>query len=167
MAENLDMDRKIAVITGASSGIGAATAIRLAQIGYHVLLVARRTERIAKLVDGIQADGGKAILLVADLAQENQCQDLIQRIETELGDIGILINNAGFGWYGYSDEMPWATARQMIEVNMASLVNLTLQCLPGMKARRAGHIINVSSIAGSLPSQGIVLYGATKAFVDA
>jgi short-subunit dehydrogenase len=71
------------------------------------------------------------------------------------------------GWYGYSDEMPWETARQMIEVNIASLTKLTLLFLTEMKARGVGHIINIGSIAGSIPSQGVALYSATKAFVDA
>jgi short-subunit dehydrogenase len=81
--------------------------------------------------------------------------------------VDVLINNAGLGWYGYSEKMPWETARQLIEVNIASLTKLTLMFLSEMKERGEGHIINIGSIAGSIPSQGVALYSATKAFVDA
>jgi short-subunit dehydrogenase len=88
-------------------------------------------------------------------------------VQDRFGSLDVLINNAGLGWYGFSDEMPWTVARQMIEVNITALTQLTLLFLPEMKKRKRGHIINVGSIVGSLPSQGVALYSGTKSFIDA
>ena len=158
---------KVAVITGASSGIGAATAIRLAQGGHHVVLTARRRERLEQVAEHIYQEGGTAQLIVADLTREEERLEVFQQVISQHGHIDTLINNAGFGWYGYTESMPWPLAHQMLQVNILALAQLTLLFLPGMKARDEGHIINVGSIVGSLPSQGVAVYGATKAFIDA
>ena len=79
----------------------------------------------------------------------------------------MLINNAGFGWYGYFNQMQWQDARNLLAVNVEALAHLTRLALPDMLARRSGHIVNISSIAGGLPNQGIAMYAASKAFVDA
>ncbi len=79
----------------------------------------------------------------------------------------MLVNNAGLGWYGYGDEMTWNTAWDMLQVNVEAVVQLSLSFLGKMRRRNTGHIINVGSISGSLPSQGVALYGATKSFLDA
>ncbi len=163
------MDRwqgKVALITGASSGIGAATARMLAREGWRVILVARRPGRLQALAEEIRAAGGKAQAIVADLAVEEERQRLFREVQAS-GGIDVLINNAGLGWYGYGADMPWPTARQMLEVNVAAVVHLTLLFLPEMRARNSGHIVNVGSIAGSLPSQGVALYSASKSFLDA
>ncbi len=157
---------KVALITGASSGIGAAVARQLAQRGAHVLLVARRADRLELLADEIRRDGGTADVIVADLADEGGRAAALAQARSLAGGIDILVNNAGFGWYGYGSEMPWTVAREMIQTNMAALAHLTLLVLSDMKARGAGHIINISSISGSLPEQGTALYSATKSFVD-
>ena len=162
----MNEEKKVALVTGASSGIGAATAEKLAGAGYQVVLVARREEQLVKVVEQIRANGGQAEYIPADLAQEETCQWLFEQIQGKFGRVDVLVNNAGMGWYGYSDEMSWQIARQMIEVNVASVTRLTLMFLPGMKKRKQGHIINISSIAGSLPNQGIALYSATKSYVD-
>ena len=78
----------------------------------------------------------------------------------------LLVNNAGLGWYGYGDQMSWKTAQEMLQVNVEAVVQLSLTFLAKMRLRNAGHIINIGSISGSLPSQGIALYGATKSFLD-
>lgn len=158
---------KIAVVTGASSGIGEATAERLARGGYQVALVARRKDRLESLAERIRMTGVKAWVLPMDLADEDECGRVYARVREEVGPADVLVNNAGFGWYGFGESMPWETARQMIEVNMAALAHLTLLFLSGMKERGRGHIINIGSIAGSIPSQGVALYSATKAFIDA
>jgi short-subunit dehydrogenase len=157
---------KLAIITGASSGIGAATARRLARAGMHVVLVARRRERLDSLAEQIRKDGGIAHIHVADLTQETDRSRLFQEVTERYGNVDILVNNAGLGWYGYGDEMSWRTALEMLQVNVEAVVQLSLSFLSGMRQRNTGHIINIGSISGSLPSQGIALYGATKSFLD-
>lgn len=158
---------KVALITGASSGIGAATALRLAQEGLNLVLVARRRDRLEQVADLVQQAGGSAQVIVADLTQEEDCLDVYQQTMNRHGGLDLLVNNAGFGWYGYTESMPWPLAHQMLQVNIMALTRLTMLFLPGMKARNQGHIINVGSIVGSLPSQGVAVYSATKAFIDA
>jgi short-subunit dehydrogenase len=161
-----DWRGRVAVITGASSGIGAITARRLAREGMKVVLVARRADRLQRLAESIRTQGGDAVALAADLADEKERLRLVARIHKSAGPVDVLINNAGFGWYGFGTDMPWSTAWQMMQVNMAAMAHLTLLLLPEMKRRRRGHIINVGSIVGSFPSQGVALYSATKSFVD-
>jgi len=153
---------KIAVVTGASSGIGAATARRLAREGMRVVLVARRADRLETLAEDIRADGGTARILPADLTQE---ADRL-RVCAEAGAADVLVNNAGLGWYGFGSDMPWKMALEMLQVNVEAVAQLTISFLGRMRLRDAGHIINVGSISGSIPSHGIALYGATKSFLD-
>ncbi|MGD1993422.1 MAG: SDR family NAD(P)-dependent oxidoreductase [Anaerolineae bacterium] len=157
---------KVAVVTGASSGIGAAAARRLAQAGLRVVLVARREERLQTLADEIRDAGGEALVVVADLSEETGRQRVFEQARSAYGDVDVLVNNAGLGYYGFGSSMPWDLAKQMLQVNVTALVELTLLFLSQMKERGKGHIINVGSIVGSLPSQGVALYGATKSFVD-
>jgi len=158
---------KVAVITGASSGVGASFAKFLAQAGLHVVLTARREERLKDLQTAIITQGGKASFYVADLSREKERESLFKKINAAVGEIDILINNAGFGWYGYYSDMPWKLVEQMVGVNMMGMLHLTNLFLPGMLALGKGHIINIGSIAGGLPNQGIAIYAASKAFVDA
>ncbi len=157
---------KLAIVTGASSGIGAATARRLAGEGLQVILVARRLDRLETLAAEIRQAGGKAHIILADLTQEAGRERVFKEVEERFGAIDVLVNNAGLGWYGYGDEMSWKTAWEMLQVNVEAVVQLSLSFLAPMRKRNAGHIINVGSISGSLPSQGIALYGATKSFLD-
>jgi short-subunit dehydrogenase len=161
-----DWKNKIAVVTGASSGIGAATAKRLAREGMQVLLVARRLDRMEDLIAQIRQGGGQAYAIPADLMQESERARLFQEVTRRFGDADVLVNNAGLGWYGYGDEMPWKTALEMLQVNVEAVVQLTLGFLGKMRQRNTGHIINVGSISGSIPSQGVAVYGATKSFLD-
>lgn len=160
--KKMDWQDKIAVVTGASSGIGAATARQFARMGMRVVLVARRLERLLGLKAEIASAGEKAEVVAADLRSEEERA----RVFEQVGEADVLVNNAGFGWYGYYSEMSWETAHEMLETNVAAAAHLTSMFLPGMKARNRGHIINVGSISGSIPSQGIALYGATKSFLD-
>lgn len=159
-------DSKTAIITGASSGIGAATARLLARRGYRVVLVARRAERLELLADEICRDGGAAQVIVTDLTDEEGRDRMLAQILQDGDGIDVLVNCAGLGWYGYGAEMPWPMAREMIQTNMTAVAHLTLAILTDMQRRARGHVINISSIAGSLPEQGIALYGATRSFVD-
>ncbi len=157
---------KVALITGASSGIGAATAQKLASAGYRVVLVARREAALQAIVEQIATTGGEASIITADLSAEAERRRVYDEVNGHIGPIDVLVNSAGLGWYGFGDEMPWRLAQQMLAVNVAAVTQLTLLFLQDMKNRNQGHIINVSSVVGSLPSQGVALYSATKSFID-
>jgi short-subunit dehydrogenase len=157
---------KVAVVTGASSGIGAATAKKLAREGLRVVVSARRLDRLQTLAEDIRRAGGSAHILPADLSKEDERKRLLEEVEDRFANADVLVNNAGLGWYGYASEMPWQTAWELIRVNVDAAVQLSLAFLTKMRARNAGHIINVGSISGSIPSQGIAVYGATKSFLD-
>jgi short-subunit dehydrogenase len=157
---------KTALITGASSGIGRAIAIRLAQEGLRVLLTARRMERLKALQSEIKALGCEAVVIRADLEQENDRLALFYQ-SLDLGGVDVLVNNAGFGWYGYFHEMPWDTVQSMLHLNVEAVMRLTQLYLPHMRARGSGHIINMGSIAGIFPNQGTVSYSASKAHMAA
>ncbi len=162
-----DWQGKLALITGASSGIGALAAQHLAQRGLRVVLVARRRARLEDLADEISRAGGCARVLPADLSLPEQRQFLFEQVQAQFGCPDVLINNAGLGWYGYFSEMDWQTLHDLLQVNVLAAVDLTRLFLPEMRERNSGHIINVSSIAGSMPNQGIALYSASKSFLDA
>ncbi len=157
---------KIAIVTGASSGIGAATARKLAGQGLRVILVARRQDRLEQLAEEIRLSGGQAEFIAADLSQEAERQRVYAQVEADYGHADVLVNNAGLGWYGYGSEMPWTIAYQILQVNVDAVVQFTLLFLRKMRSLGSGHIINVGSISGSLPSQGVAVYGATKSFLD-
>lgn len=157
----------LALITGASSGIGEAIARRLGAGGARLVLAARRVDRLQTLADEITAAHGEALIIPADLSTEAGCQALYEQVMQACGVPDILINNAGLGWYGYLAEMPWDDARNLIQVNIAAVVQLTRLFLPGMRARRSGHVINIGSIAGQIPSQGTAVYAGSKGFLDA
>jgi len=157
---------RVALVTGASSGIGAASARQLAHHGLKVILVARRGDRLERLADEIRRDGGEAWVIAADLADERERVRVMREAAEFAGPVDVLVNSAGFGWYGYGSDMPWALALEMIQINLTAAAHLSLLMLREMTARGSGHIINISSVAGSLPEQGIALYGATKSFLD-
>lgn len=162
----MDWRDRIAVVTGASSGIGEAVALRLAAQGMQVRLVARRLDRLVCIQERIEAWGGRATAIAADLESASERCRLFDCVQAQDG-ADVLINNAGFGWYGYFSQMPWEIAAEMLQVNIAAVVHLTSLFLPDMLRRGRGHIVNVGSISGSIPSQGIAMYAASKAFLDA
>ena len=133
---------------------------------YVVILVARRRERLEALADRIRGEGGKAECLAVDLAAPGGPRAVYERVVERGEGIDVLVNSAGFGWYGYASEMSIDTAVRMMQVNNSAVAELVLLFLPLMKRRGAGHIVNLSSIVGSFPSPWAALYSATKSFVD-
>ncbi len=161
-----DLKNRVAVITGASSGIGAAVARKLAREGMQVVLVARRLDRLEELAKELSEAGGSAACIPADLSLETERRRVLEEITDRFPAVDVLVNNAGLGWYGYGSSMTWKTAWEMLQVNVEAVVQLSLSLLPKMRVRGSGHIINIGSISGSIPSQGIAVYGATKSFLD-
>lgn len=151
----------VAVITGASSGIGAATALRLAAAGCRTLLVGRDTHRLNAVA--AQA-GGEPI--VADLSSAPAVSDLATRVLDQTGQIDIVVHNAGVGWAGPLVEMPEARLDELVAVNLLAPLHLTRLLLPAMLSRRRGRLVFVTSIAGRVGVRQEGVYAATKAAVD-
>lgn len=166
MRQVIPIKQGLVAITGASSGIGASIAKAIAGLNYPVALLARRIERLERLAREIRAGGGRAYPVPIDLASSSAVEAAPARLRDLGYPLRILINNAGFAWYGFGEAMPWQKAREMIAVNLSAVAQLTLAILPEMKNSKQGHIINIGSIAGSIPSQGVALYSATKSFMD-
>ena len=154
------------MITGASSGIGAAFARQLAPQGFHLILVARRKERLAALAADLQGRYAiSAEVLDAALSEPADIERVERRI-AELESLDLLINNAGFGAPGSFAETDLATQLTMIDVHIVASVRLCRATLPGMITHRRGAIINVSSIAGLVPIPGSATYSSTKAYLN-
>ena len=147
-----------ALITGASSGIGADLARQFHAAGHAVILLARRRDRLENLAAAL---GANARVLVADLADPASPA----LIFAETGPVDILVNNAGFGDFGEFSRQDPGRQQAMIMVNIAALTALTQLYLPTMVARRAGRILNVASIVGFMPCPGLAVYAASKAYV--
>ena len=156
------MADRVAVVTGASSGIGEATAKALAREGYAVALGARREERIKEIAEGISSSGGKAIAVATDVADKESATALIHRAHNELGSVDVLVNNAGVMLLGPilgADAEEW---ERMVNVNLLGLLYCTHAALPIMQQQGRGHVVNVSSVAGRVASMGSGVYNATK-----
>ncbi len=153
-----------ALITGASSGIGEAFAEQLSKEGYPVILVARRKERLQQTADKIEKQGGKAIVITADLAKKEECFGIIQQLEDK--KIGVFINNAGFGDCGMFLSGDLEKETNMIDVNIKAMHILCKLVLQKMHKQDGGYILNVASSAGLIPAGPyMATYYATKAYV--
>ncbi|MFN6570280.1 SDR family oxidoreductase [Dendronalium sp. ChiSLP03b] len=161
------LDGKVAIITGASSGIGEATAIALAAEGAKVAIAARRSDRLEELAKTIAASGGQALPIVTDITDEKQANNLIDQANAELGRIDILVNNAGVALTGNIDGGNTSDWRRMLDVNVLGLLYTTHAVLPILKAQGVGHIVNISLVAGRLARAGVGIYNATKWGVNA
>lgn len=153
---------KVAVVTGASSGIGWATALALAAEGAQVALLARRTDRLSELAAQITARGEKALGLTVDVADEQQVQEAIQQVHQNCGRIDILVNNAGVMLLGPIDGANTEDWRRMVDINVLGLLYVTHAVLPIMKTQENGHIVNISSVAGRFAFANSAVYNATK-----
>jgi short-subunit dehydrogenase len=157
---------KVALITGASSGIGAVFARELAGRGMNVVLVARSADKLHALADELRGQYSiRAEVVPADLSKEVAGQDVFDACARLGLDVHLLVNNAGFGTGGPFHTTPLERQRDEIAVNVLALVDLSHRFLPGMLARKAGGIINVGSTAAFQPIPYMAVYAATKAFV--
>ena len=163
----------VALVTGASSGIGEAAAAALAAAGASVTLVARRRDRLDGLAARIRDEGGTALVLDADITDQAAAHEVVQRTMEEAGRLDIVVNNAGLMLLGRiegADTLRW---RQMLDLNVAALMNLCHAALPHLlqaaqnEPRRIADIVNVSSVAGRVARAGSGAYNATKWAVNA
>jgi clavulanate-9-aldehyde reducatase len=158
MAEN----GKVAAVTGASSGIGEATALALAQAGYSVAIAARREDRLEQVAKRIGDDGGKAEVFACDVTDEEQARSFVEGANERLGRLDVLINNAGVMLLGPVDGADTEEWRRMVNVNLLGLLYCTHTALPIMREQGGGHIVNVSSVAGRQANLGSAVYNLTK-----
>ncbi|MGY1916440.1 SDR family NAD(P)-dependent oxidoreductase [Blastococcus sp. SYSU DS0973] len=158
---------KVALVTGASSGIGAATAVALAAAGAAVAIGARRTDRLDELAARLRDSGAAVLQLALDVTDEQACADAVTRTRSELGGLDVLVNNAGVMLLGTvvgADTEDW---RRMIQTNVMGVLYMTHAALDGMIEQGAGDIVNVSSVAGRQARKGAGVYNASKWAVNA
>jgi clavulanate-9-aldehyde reducatase len=163
----VDLTDRVIAITGASSGIGEATALACARAGAAVALAARRTDRIQALAERIAQEGGRAIAVQTDVGEESQARAFVQRAHADLGRLDVLVNNAGvmlLGPIAGADTEEW---RRMIHANVFGVLYCTHAALALMSAQGSGHIVNVSSVAGRVARAGSGVYNLTKFGVGA
>jgi clavulanate-9-aldehyde reductase len=167
MSIDLDLSGQVVAVTGASSGIGEATALACARAGAAVALAARRVDRIQSLAERIASEGGRAIAVPTDVGDEGQAQAFIERAHAELGRLDVLVNNAGVMLLGPIENAPTEEWRQMIHANVFGVLYCTHAALPLMHKQGSGHIVNVSSVAGRVARAGSGVYNLTKFGVGA
>jgi NADP-dependent 3-hydroxy acid dehydrogenase YdfG len=163
----------VALVTGASSGIGEATAAALAAHGASVSIIARRRDRLEELAARIRSAGGTALVIEADIAREDQAREAVERTAAEFGRLDTLINNAGVMLLGPIVGAPIEEWRRMMEINVMGLMYCSHAALPHLlKAaasgpRRVADLVNISSVAGRTVRRGAGVYNATKHAVGA
>jgi NAD(P)-dependent dehydrogenase (short-subunit alcohol dehydrogenase family) len=149
----------VALVTGATSGIGRATALRLARDGWEVVVHGRNPQRGAQVVHEAEAHGGRARFVAADLND----LEAVRRLIDEIGAVDVLVNNAGASWFGPTADLDEATFNDLFDGNVRSAYFLVAGLAPGMAQRSSGSIINLASMAGQVGLDGGAAYGATKA----
>ena len=157
-----DIQNKIVVITGASSGLGEATARLLSSQGATVVLGARRTERIESLASELNSKGGRALAVTVDVTRPEQVQALVDTAVKAYGRIDVMINNAGLMPHSPLERRKLDDWNQMIDVNIKGVLYGIAATLPYMQEQKSGHFINVSSVAGHKVRPGSAVYAATK-----
>lgn len=157
-----DLSGRVVAITGASSGIGEATALACVRAGASVALAARRADRIEALAARIEDEGGTAIAVPTDVSDERQARAFVEQAYERLGRLDALVNNAGVMLLGAvtgADTEEW---RRMIDANLYGVLYCSHAALPVMQQQGSGHIVNVSSVAGRIASAGSAVYNMTK-----
>lgn len=163
---NKQLSGRTALVTGASSGLGVDFARELASRGTNLVLVARREDLLRRHADEIGACYGVKVAIVAmDLAAHDASQRLYDQLKAEGTSIDILINNAGFGLYGRFTELEWERERNMLEIDIITLVHMSKLFVKDMVARNYGYILQIASIGAYQPAPLYASYGAAKAFV--
>ena len=157
---------KVTIVTGASSGIGEATAREFARAGAITILAARRAERLERLAKEIRKMGGVALPVPTDLTDPHQIANLVKETLDNFGRIDILANIAGWAHYDWFEELTIEKLRRPYEVNVIGLAELTRQVIPTMKAQRSGFILNMSSYASKIAVPPLTVYASTKAAVE-
>ena len=160
------IDGKIAIVTGASSGIGEATAREFASAGTITVLAARRIKRLERLAEEIRQMGGEALPVQTDLTDVDQITYLVQKTISTFGRIDILLNIAGWGVYDWFEELSAEELRRHFDVNIIGMAELTRQVIPTMKAQRSGFILNMSSYVSRISVPPMTVYASTKYAVE-
>ncbi len=160
-----NIEGKVVVITGASSGLGEATARHLSALGATVVLGARRADRIQALAEELTRVGGKAIAVATDVTDHEAVKVLVDTAVLSFGRIDVMINNAGLMPHSPLERLKIDDWNQTIDVNIKGVLYGIAAALPHMKQQKSGHIINVSSVAGRQVRPGSAVYAATKAAV--
>ena len=158
---------KVALVTGASAGIGHATALSLAEAGAHVVATARRKDRLEELVSEINRKGGSAVSRTADVTESGAVQQVVSDTVAESGRIDILVNNAGIMRISDMTENNIEDWTAMVDVNIKGVLHFLSAAMPNMIQQGSGHIVNVGSVAGRRPFPGASVYAATKFAVRA
>lgn len=162
-----EIQDKVVIITGASSGLGEATARRLAAGGAKLMLAARREERLKELVAAIEKDGGTATYQVVDVTDRAQVEALAAATRETYGRIDVLLNNAGLMPLSPLDQLKVDEWEQMVDVNIKGVLYGIAAVLPTMREQKSGHVINLSSVAGHVVFPASAVYCATKYAVKA
>jgi short-subunit dehydrogenase len=157
-----DLRNRVAVITGASSGIGRAAAISLARAGMQVVLGARRADRLQETVEIIRHAGGEARWLRADVTRAEEVTALVREATGAYGRLDLLVANAGVGYFGRVESTPLPEIRHLLEINLLGTIHGIQAVVPVMRRQGSGHLILVSSVVGKRASPGNGLYSATK-----
>jgi short-subunit dehydrogenase len=157
----MELRGAVALVTGASSGIGAAAALRLHEAGARLVLHGRDTGRLAALAE---RTGGAVV--TAELADTAAIPALAEEILGRFGQVDVLVNNAGIGWAGPFEQMTAADVRRLVDVNLTAPIELTRALLPALRTRPAARVVFVTSIAGRLAVAGESVYSAVKAGLD-
>ena len=158
----MELEGAVVVVTGASSGFGELAALRFGRAGSHVVLAARRLERLEALAERIGSEGGSAIAVGCDVTELDQLTALRDRVSQAFGRCDVLVNNAGIRGGGSFEAVDLEYLDRVIDVNLRAVVRGTKLFLPMMLERRRGHVVNVASLAGRIVPPGAAVYGATK-----
>ena len=156
------MKEKVAIITGASKGMGKAGALILAENGFKVALAARSEELLQELKSKIDQNGGDALIIPTDVSDEDSVKQLIQRILEHYGTIDVLVNNAGVGYFARADEFTVDDYDNIFDVNVKGVFLATKYTVPHMISKKSGQIINIASVAGKNGFKSGTLYSASK-----
>jgi short-subunit dehydrogenase len=165
MSHDGNVAGKVVIVTGASSGIGEATARRLARDGMRMTLAARRRDELERVAKGIEAGGGQALVVPTDVRDHAAIHRMVQATLDAWGCVDVLINNAGLGHSARVAALDPGQLRALVDVNLVAVIECAQAVLPAMMQQRSGHIINVASIAGLVGLPGSSVYSATKSAV--